>query len=147
MRSASREALAFRNAINVLTSLDRHELEEAEVIRPGPDGALDWAVCLQTPLTFVRRLDDDRLDRLWELMESRSAAEPEEQLGPFEYHHDEGGFVEFINEDRPYFVRYLPAPAAILVDMETRRVIGYRVYDPDARTPSPQPNLEGQNNG
>lgn len=31
---------------------------------------------------------------------------------------------------RPYIVREIAAPAAILVDMETRHVIGYRVYDP-----------------
>jgi NTP pyrophosphatase (non-canonical NTP hydrolase) len=44
----------------------------------------------------------------------------------------EVGFVEFINEDVPYIVRDLNAPAAILVDVDTRKVIGYRVYDPDA---------------
>lgn len=44
----------------------------------------------------------------------------------------EVGFVEFINEDVPYIVRDLSGPAAILVDVDTRKVIGYRVYDPEA---------------
>jgi len=48
----------------------------------------------------------------------------------FETRYPEAGFVEFINYDAPYIVRDIPAPAAILTDMETRQIIGYRVYDP-----------------
>lgn len=43
---------------------------------------------------------------------------------------DDAGFVEFVNEDVPYIVREINGPCAILTDMETRKVIGYRVYDP-----------------
>lgn len=43
---------------------------------------------------------------------------------------DEAGFVEFVNEDVPYIVREINGPCAILRDVETRKVIGYRVYDP-----------------
>jgi hypothetical protein len=41
----------------------------------------------------------------------------------------EAGFVEFINSDVPYIVREIDGKVAILLDMETRNVIGYRVYD------------------
>lgn len=56
---------------------------------------------------------------------------------------EEAGFVEFANEDRPYIVRHIPAPAAILLDMETRHVIGYRVYDPESlpKTETDKPSL------
>lgn len=41
----------------------------------------------------------------------------------------EAGFVEFINSDVPYIIREIDGHVAILTDMETRQVIGYRVYD------------------
>lgn len=43
---------------------------------------------------------------------------------------EEAGFIEFINEDVPTIVRDLDGPAAILIDVNTRKVVGYRVYDP-----------------
>jgi hypothetical protein len=42
---------------------------------------------------------------------------------------DEAGYVEFVNVDVPFIVREIDGPVAILLDMETRNVIGYRVYD------------------
>lgn len=42
---------------------------------------------------------------------------------------DEAGFVEVVNDDVPYIVRELDGPAAAILDMGTRNVIGYRVYD------------------
>ncbi|TQX91259.1 hypothetical protein EQW76_00520 [Rhizobium sp. rho-13.1] len=55
---------------------------------------------------------------------------PETIVVGIETHNDEAGYVEFINSDVPYIVRDLPSPAAILIDMETRQYIGYRVYEP-----------------
>lgn len=48
---------------------------------------------------------------------------------PVETRNEEVGFVEFINSDVPHIVRDIEGRVAILVDMETRNVIGYRVYD------------------
>lgn len=49
-----------------------------------------------------------------------------------ETRNDAAGFVEFINADVPYIVRDIHGPTAILLDVETRAVIGYRVYDGDS---------------
>ncbi|MCZ7974421.1 hypothetical protein O9X80_07950 [Agrobacterium salinitolerans] len=50
---------------------------------------------------------------------------------PVSSRNDEAGYVEFLNEDVPYIVRDIQGAVAILTDLETRNVIGYRVYDPD----------------
>lgn len=55
-----------------------------------------------------------------------SAAEPVSRRN------DEAGYVEFLNQDVPYIVRDIQGAVAILMDLETRNVIGYRVYDPDS---------------
>jgi Lar family restriction alleviation protein len=62
----------------------------------------------------------------------RSSDEQAEVVGPqtIETRNELAGFIEFINEDVPVIVRDLDAPAAILIDMNTRKVVGYRVYDP-----------------
>lgn len=44
---------------------------------------------------------------------------------------DEAGYVEFLNQDVPYIVRDIHGAVAILMDLETRNVVGYRVYDPN----------------
>lgn len=72
MRSASREARAFRNHVALLKSIDRHELEEAEVIKTGPEGYGEWLSFLADPVDFVLRLADDPLDRFYEVLERRS---------------------------------------------------------------------------
>jgi len=51
---------------------------------------------------------------------------------PVTSRNDEAGYVEFLNEDVPYVVRDVQGAVAILTDLETRNVIGYRVYDPDS---------------
>ncbi len=59
---------------------------------------------------------------------------------PVSSRNDEAGYVEFLNQDVPYIVRDIQGAVAILMDLETRNVIGYRVYDPDsvfARQPAP----------
>jgi Lar family restriction alleviation protein len=72
---------------------------------------------------------------------------------PVSSRNDEAGYVEFLNEDVPYVVRDIQGAVAILIDLETRNVIGYRVYDPDSVfAPQPAPSvavkaLEWKRNG
>ena len=54
-----------------------------------------------------------------------------------ETRNDEAGFVEYVNSDVPYIVRDIHGQTAILLDVETRAVIGYRVYDSAAARPAP----------
>jgi hypothetical protein len=54
---------------------------------------------------------------------------PAGEYRPVEIRNNEAGFVEFVNADVPFIVREIDGPVAILLDMETRNVIGYRVYD------------------
>ncbi len=60
---------------------------------------------------------------------------------PVSSRNDEAGYVEFLNEDVPYIVRDIQGAVAILMDLETRNVIGYRVYDPDSVFAPPAPSL------
>ncbi|UYQ71017.1 hypothetical protein OF122_13205 [Pelagibacterium flavum] len=46
-----------------------------------------------------------------------------------ETRNDEAGFTEFVNQDGPTVVREIDGRVAILLDMDTRDVVGYRVYD------------------
>ena len=39
-----------------------------------------------------------------------------------------GEFVEIVKGDRPSIVRDISAPCAVLLDMETRKIVGLRVY-------------------
>lgn len=50
-----------------------------------------------------------------------------------ETRNDEAGFIEFLNYDAPTIVREINGPCAILIDMNTRQTIGYRVYDPASK--------------
>lgn len=50
-----------------------------------------------------------------------------------ETRNDEVGFTEFVNDDGPTVTRDVDGRVAILLDMESRDVVGYRVYD----TPTP----------
>lgn len=43
---------------------------------------------------------------------------------------DEAGFIEFLNDDVTTIVREIDGSCAILLDMNTRQIVGYRVYDP-----------------
>lgn len=60
---------------------------------------------------------------------------------PVSSRNDEAGYVEFLNEDVPYIVRDIQGAVAILMDLETRNVIGYRVYDPDSVFAPPAPSV------
>ncbi|MCP2134541.1 hypothetical protein J2S28_001593 [Rhizobium sp. SLBN-94] len=61
--------------------------------------------------------------------------------GPVSSRNDEAGYVEFLNQDVPYVVRDIQGAVAILMDLETRNVIGYRVYDPDSVFAPPAPSV------
>jgi len=61
-----------------------------------------------------------------------SKAEP-----PISTRNEEAGFTEFVNEDVPYIVREIDGPVAILLEMETRRIIGYRVFDALSKAEEP----------
>ena len=56
---------------------------------------------------------------------------------PVNSRNDEAGYVEFLNEDVPYVVRDIDGRCAILTDLETRKYIGYRVYEPEPVEPAP----------
>lgn len=57
--------------------------------------------------------------------------EQAEVVGPptIETRNDLAGFTEYLNEDVPTVVRDIHAGVAILLHLDTRRVVGYRVYD------------------
>lgn len=56
---------------------------------------------------------------------------PSTESPPIETRNEESGFVEIINEDVPSLLcRETRAPCEILLDLDTRRIIGIRVYDP-----------------
>ncbi|NTD85461.1 hypothetical protein [Agrobacterium tumefaciens] len=60
---------------------------------------------------------------------------------PVSSRNDEAKYVEFLNQDVPYIVHDVQGAVAILVDLETRNVIGYRVYDPDSVFAPPAPSV------
>jgi hypothetical protein len=68
-----------------------------------------------------------------ELIDALSTLTPAQE--PVVTRNDEARYTETVNEDRPYIVRELDGPAAAILDMETRQVIGYRVYDAPAQEP------------
>ncbi|MGQ4273438.1 hypothetical protein [Terrihabitans sp. B22-R8] len=64
------EAARFRSACHIMMNLDKHELEEAGVIKPGAVGGSDWTRFNRDPLIFVVKLPDDRFAALWRLIEA-----------------------------------------------------------------------------
>jgi hypothetical protein len=72
----------FVNACRILMNLDKHVLEEAGVLKPGQVGGSCWERLNRDPFMFLLKLDDDRLERLWTLIEARQPkrkAQPEEE--------------------------------------------------------------------
>jgi predicted S18 family serine protease len=53
-----------------------------------------------------------------------------------EMRNEEAGFTEWVNEDVPTITRELTWSAAVLLDMNTRKVVGYRVYDASPPPPA-----------
>lgn len=60
----------FRNALCVLHSIDRYELVEAGVIKSdAPDEW--WQGFRDYPVQTFLRMDDDKAEKLWALMQRR----------------------------------------------------------------------------
>lgn len=60
---------AFRNAFAILHNIDRSELEDAGIILRRNDTA--WTRFNNNLTTFVLKLDDDKLDALYALVQAR----------------------------------------------------------------------------
>lgn len=67
------DARGFRNICAIMMNLDLDELERAGVITPGAKGGSDWQRFNHDPLIFVWMLDDERREKLWQLILSRGA--------------------------------------------------------------------------
>lgn len=76
-----------------------------------------------------------------EMLNAPAATPPVAPNAPGSIRNEEHRFVEFINADVPYIVREIEGQVAVLLDMESRNVIGYRVYDP-ARSVAPNALVE-----
>lgn len=62
--------LEFRNRLNILRSIDRHELVEAGVI--GADDFTMWNTFVNAPERFFVLCEDHRAEKIWRLIESRA---------------------------------------------------------------------------
>ena len=92
------------------------------------EDSVGWTTEGPLPMTFghVRRAHA----ALAALEAALTAAEP------IELRNDDVGFVDFLNSDRPYICRKTEGICYLLIDRETRDVIGYRKYD-DTAPPAP----------
>lgn len=63
-------SLRFLNAIRILLNIDKHELVDAGIMHDH-EGGNDWNRFNRDPLMFIIKLDDDKLEKLWCLIESR----------------------------------------------------------------------------
>ncbi|HQS14975.1 hypothetical protein [Reyranella sp.] len=59
----------FHNALRILTSIDRHELEAAGVIKAGDHNA--WGTFTRDPFRWFIRADDASAAKLWGIIERR----------------------------------------------------------------------------
>lgn len=66
-------AQSFVNACRIIMNLDKHVLEEAGVLVPGQVGGSDWDRLNRDPFMFLVKLPDERLERLWALIEARQS--------------------------------------------------------------------------
>lgn len=98
----------------MVTETDRNKARSAVV---SVYHALD---CVTIPFSFLHAFADAAVDAV--------STDAEPVTG----RNDEAGYVEFLNEDVPYIVRDIEGRCAILVDLHTRKYIGYRVYDLDS---------------
>ena len=61
----------FRNACLILLHFDRDQLEAAGIVRRNPHGDDLWALYQARPIHFLAKLDEERLDALWALIEAQ----------------------------------------------------------------------------
>lgn len=102
---------------------------QSEVLNVINDLKLDMTASSVDDVTIITRAQLEALEAALSAAESVSSR------------NDEAGYVEFLNEDVPYVVRDIQGAVAILMDLETRNVIGYRVYDPDSVFAPPAPSV------
>ena len=60
----------FHNALRILTSIDRDELERAGVIKKDDHNA--WATFRRDPFRWAIRADDDTYMKLWAIIKERN---------------------------------------------------------------------------
>ena len=59
----------FHNALRILTSIDRHELEAAGVIKAGEHNA--WGTFTRDPFRWFIKADDTTAAKIWAIIERR----------------------------------------------------------------------------
>lgn len=64
----------FHNRLRILLNLDRHDLEEAGVLKAGREGWSEWIEFRRDPFRACLRMDDERYALLWGLMDRRARA-------------------------------------------------------------------------
>ena len=62
---------SFHNGLRILTSIDRHELVEANVI--DEDDEVEWPIFRSNPHKWMILADADQLAALWGVMKKRGA--------------------------------------------------------------------------
>ena len=65
--------LEFRNCLNILHSIDRHELVEAGAI--GADDFPMWNLFVNHPVSFFVLCEDARAEKIWRVIERRAGAQ------------------------------------------------------------------------
>jgi hypothetical protein len=70
--SAKPEWLDFQNKLRILNSIDRHELIEAGLMASERD-LIRWQIFRENPHLWLMKADDDRAEKLWSIIEKRSA--------------------------------------------------------------------------
>lgn len=65
---------AFYSACAILMNIDCYELEETGIIRRGDKSGTCWKRFNDEPLLFLAKLDDDKREALWLLIQKRQPA-------------------------------------------------------------------------
>ena len=70
------DAQRFGNATRIMMNIDKHQLVDAGIMHDN-EGGNDWSRWNRDPLGFIARLDDPKMEKLWQLIESRQPKAPE----------------------------------------------------------------------
>lgn len=60
----------FVNLCRIMMNIDKHELVEAGIMHDH-EGGNDWRRFNDEPFLFVAKLDDQKVEKLWALLEAR----------------------------------------------------------------------------
>jgi hypothetical protein len=68
------DAFKFADLCRTMLNIDRDQLEAAGVLTPGKtdDGGTSWKRWNDEPFIFVAKLDDDRVQKLWALLQAQN---------------------------------------------------------------------------